>query len=322
MSIKEALAKLGIRTVGELIQLPGVGLLKRFGKKAYRLHRLAAGDLWTPLQPQPVTEPMERHTDLEAPEPDAERLLFLIKQLLDPLMKGLTSKGEALHELSLQLVLENAGERMERIRPAAPTLDTKQVLGLVRLRLESLELEAGIVEFTLTACGTKVTHEQNLLFAEKPSRDPKDGSRAFARLRAEFGDAVVARARLLDGHLPGARFRWEPLEAMSLPDPGKPKTSIRTRPLVRRIFEKPIPIPPQSRREPPLCQPLCPNAWLLRGLEEGPAQRFIGPYIVSGGWWSGSVHREYYFMKMKRGAIHWVFYDRRRRRWFLEGRVE
>jgi hypothetical protein len=25
---------------------------------------------------------------------------------------------------------------------------------------------------------------------------------------------------------------------------------------------------------------------------------------------------------MKQGQIYWAFYDRRRRRWFLEGRVE
>jgi protein ImuB len=84
--------------------------------------------------------------------------------------------------------------------------------------------------------------------------------------------------------------------------------------LVRRIYEKPLPLPPRSRREP--------DGWLLRGLEHGPVERFCGPYILSGGWWGGGVQREYYFIKMKQGEVHWVFYDRRRRRWFLEGRVE
>jgi protein ImuB len=50
--------------------------------------------------------------------------------------------------------------------------------------------------------------------------------------------------------------------------------------------------------------------------------RFDGPYVFSGGWWSGGVHRDYYFVNMHRGEVLWVFYDRKRRRWFLEGRVE
>jgi protein ImuB len=51
-------------------------------------------------------------------------------------------------------------------------------------------------------------------------------------------------------------------------------------------------------------------------------ERMVGPYIVSGGWWGGGVHREYHYVKMKAGGIYWAFYDRRRRQWFLEGRVE
>jgi len=45
--------------------------------------------------------------------------------------------------------------------------------------------------------------------------------------------------------------------------------------------------------------------------------------VVSGGWWNGNgVHREYHFAETGRGDLLWVFYDRPRRRWFLQGRVE
>jgi protein ImuB len=44
---------------------------------------------------------------------------------------------------------------------------------------------------------------------------------------------------------------------------------------------------------------------------------------VSGGWWNGrGVHREYHFAETGGGDVLWVFYDRPRRRWFLQGRVE
>jgi protein ImuB len=34
------------------------------------------------------------------------------------------------------------------------------------------------------------------------------------------------------------------------------------------------------------------------------------------------VHREYHFAEMKRGECLWIYYDRRRRRWFVQGQVE
>jgi protein ImuB len=47
-----------------------------------------------------------------------------------------------------------------------------------------------------------------------------------------------------------------------------------------------------------------------------------GPYIVSGGWWNRSIHREYHFAETQKGELLWIFYDRSRRRWFLQGNVE
>jgi protein ImuB len=34
------------------------------------------------------------------------------------------------------------------------------------------------------------------------------------------------------------------------------------------------------------------------------------------------VHREYYFAETRKGDLLWMYYDRPRRRWFLQGRVE
>jgi protein ImuB len=48
----------------------------------------------------------------------------------------------------------------------------------------------------------------------------------------------------------------------------------------------------------------------------------VGPYIVSGGWWRRPVHREYHFARTRNGEIFWIYYDRFRRQWFLQGAVE
>jgi protein ImuB len=65
---------------------------------------------------------------------------------------------------------------------------------------------------------------------------------------------------------------------------------------------------------------------LLLGIPGGPVTRLSGPFCISGGWWRGAsigdaVRREYYFAELKRGELCWIYYDRRRRRWYRHGDV-
>ncbi len=308
---RDTLGKLGVRTVGALLSLPGGGLLERFGPEAHRLHRLASGEQWAPLQPAPPEEPIRQTLGLDDPETDQMRLLFLIKRLLHPMLAALAIRGEALAELELRFLTDGAGWRDERVRPAAPSLDATQLTDLLRLRLEALALAAGVVQIELTARGVPATREQLRFFTERPERDLEAANRALARLRAEFGDEAVVRARLTDGHLPEASFAWEPLLRVTLPrpEPRAPRT------LVRRIFAKPVPLPPGPR-------PTRDDGWLLLGPEYGSVVKLHGPYVISGGWWGRETHREYHFAETRRGDLLWVYYDRRRRQWFLQGCVE
>ncbi len=206
---------------------------------------------------------------------------------------------------------ERLGDHVERVRPASPTLDSGQVLELIRLRLEGLRrLPDGVVEIVLLAESVEAARRQPQLYAERPRRDLEAAKQGLARVRAELGDQAVRRARLREGHLPEAGFTWEKLDGICKPDP---RASAAGR-LVRRIYTRPVPLPSRPRQEP--------DGWMLRGLEQGPVVRVDGPYIVSGGWWNRSVRREYHFAETQKGELLWVYYDRPRRRWFLQGRVE
>jgi protein ImuB len=309
--LRDVLSKLGIRTVDAFLSLPAGGLYERFGPKAYRLYRMASGDLWEPLQPRVSVEPIQQKLLLDDPETDVTRLLFLIKRLLHSMLVTLADRSEALAGLILRLLIYKVGWQEERVRPAAPTLDSVQLLDLVRLRLATMKFSAGVVEIELTAKGCRATTEQLRLFAERPARDLSAADRALARLRAEFGDQAVVRAKLTDGHLPEARFKWEPVQSVQLP---RPKLEA-SRTLVRRIFSRSLPLPPPPRTPHD-------DGWLLRGPKYGAVDKLSGPYIFSGGWWNREIHREYYFAETRRGDLLWVYYDRVRRRWFLQGRVE
>jgi protein ImuB len=325
---RDALCKLGIHTVGALLSLPPGGLRERFGAQAHRLVRMAAGELGAPFNPSKPEAPLMQRCILDDPENDAIRLLFLIKQQLHPLLAMLAARVQALSALWLSLLVHKQGWLKELVRPAAATLDAAQIIDLVRLRLESMRFAAGVVEIELTAEGSAATAEQLRMFIDQPARDLDAANRALARLRAEFGDQAVVHAKLADGHLPEARFAWEPLNRIKLPkndlnnvddldvlnglnDLNRPTANT----LVRRIAAKPILLAggPYHSHE---------DGWLLLGPKYGTVDKLTGPYVFSGGWWNREIQREYYFAETRRGDILWLYFDRVRRRWFLQGSVE
>ena len=60
---------------------------------------------------------------------------------------------------------------------------------------------------------------------------------------------------------------------------------------------------------------------MLRGLDRGPVDRIVGPFVVAGGWWARPVHRVYHFAETKGGERLWIFYARDHRRWYLQGNL-
>lgn len=393
--LRDTLAKLGIHTVGEFLRLPGDAIRRRFGKEAARLHALARGEAHDPLAPVFPVEPIACTIIPEAPEGNSVRLLFAIQGHLHPLFARLAAQGEALRELEVRFLLERQGERTDWIRPADATLDETLVLDLLRLRLEGTPLPAPVTEIGLTVHGTPATQEQLQLFLMVQRRDLEAADRALARIRTEFGEEAVVRARLTEGHLPEARFSWEPLSHLSRPHPGpggKPT-------LVRRLYSRPAPLELGRALKDTLEEqavqklvPYCDTGWsdarrarpgemwghlaarcpqpegigtcqghdLISAGKSGscplkkerprkqlstpappkggaagsaPGQQPVrqavrtwGPYIVSGAWWRNgdqpAIHRHYYFLETRHGDMLWVYYDGRRRQWFLQGKVE
>ncbi|HOX25716.1 MAG TPA: DNA polymerase Y family protein [Candidatus Krumholzibacteria bacterium] len=301
--LRDHLARLGVRTVGALCDLPEQGVGARFGAAAVELHRLARGAAFAPLQASCPVEPERAEEVLDEPESDAWRLLFLVKRALHPLLDRLADRLRAVTAAHLELWLaDRAGTRLrETLRPAAPTLDAVLLLELIRLRLERLALTAGVERVVLALDDTAATAECLDLFAQQRRRDPAAAARALARVRAELGDAAVVRAELGSGHLPEARVRWAPLDAPPAAPPAAalPPLEIGPPPLVRRLLARPRPVP-------------------------APRPEFVcaGPFHLSGGWWRGEIRRAYCFVKVGGRELRWVFRDRRRRRWLLQGRVE
>lgn len=314
----ESLVRLGVLNVGQFLDLPVDGLARRFGREAAALQRCMRGDAWDPLQPLAPEAPLHRAMLLEDPVADTGALLFLVRRLLASLMEPLAAREQGVTAVTVTLHTSLRRDRPSLrldLRTAEPTLDEAVLVDLIRLRLETevrrtlagqsmAELD---MELQTAAAGA----DQLRLFNERTRRDLAAGSRALARVRAEFGDASVVRAVLRQGHLPEGSFVWEETREVTAPSP----RAVHQRTLVRRLEEKPLPLPARPLRERDDC-------WIPSAAGDSRIEAMTGPYIVSGGWWRREVHREYHYAISERGEILWVYYDRPRRRWFLAGKVE
>jgi protein ImuB len=343
-ALRDALARLGVTTLGEMVRLPGGGILERFGHDAHRLYQLAAGDRWDPLVPEPPPDAPDEQVLLDDPERDVERLLFSVKAAVDRLLARLATRRRAVVALWLELTIQHYGrpeaerfdKRAECLRAAEPTLDGRALLRLCHLRLEgglfargasgpgALGPSSGVIQIRVWADDVGATREQLALFAARPRRDLRAAADAVARLRAELGDDAVVKAVVRDGHLPEARFGWEPVTTIAAPRPRPSPLRL----LIRRIQARPRLLAPQTIADGTRTGHVRNDGWVLAGLEQGSVVRIDGPYIVSGGWWMAEapgaqeIHREYHFAETLRGDCVWLYFDRRRRRWFQHGAVE
>jgi protein ImuB len=308
LELRRTLRALGIDTVGRLRALPGGGVRKRLGEEAAALHDFVCGRTWAPLRPRIPCAPVRAEIPVDPPDDDRTRLLFAIKGALHGLVRTLRSRSEGIRALEIGLRLDHAPAHEERIETAAPTLDVARLIDLVRLRLSSAELAAPVELVEIDVESRPVRPAQIAVLGGPPRRDPATAMAALARVKAALGAASVARARLVDAHLPEARFRWEPVAEIAPPRPAEPGGPL---PLVRALLTapRPLPDPPRHERE----------RWLGR---HGAVVAMHGPDRVAAGWWSRPMHRDYFLIETRTGEILWAFLDRAERAWYLHGSVD
>ncbi len=349
--LRDGLERLEVRTLGQLLRLPASDLRARFGEAAAHLHALASAG-WAPLVPRVPVEPVRAEKSIEPPDDDRTRLLFLLKSMLHDLMLELAERGQAMAALRLCLRLDHAEPCDERLEPARPTLDEPMVVDLLRLRLDAATLPAPVEALELVLEGVPAPPGQLALFRTQARRDLDAAARALARLRAWLGPEAVTRAKLRSAHLPEARFEWVPIvevgfarpevvgmpagaSAHGAPPSLAPAPAAGEAPLVlegrARAEHEPVPslqrrLLPRPQRLPSPARPPAPDdphpAPLVLPGCHGAVASLEGPYRKSGGWWVRTVERDYYFVRTDAEELLWVFYDRVRRGWYLQGWVD
>ncbi|HTZ52066.1 MAG TPA: hypothetical protein VMF68_10425, partial [Spirochaetia bacterium] len=209
--IRGILRKLEIRTVGQFVRLPAGEMLRRLGTEAGELRAAILSDDPLPIQPLEMKEPVAASRRLDAPRSDTALLLPHIEELVSAEAERAEAQRSVISALVLSLRTEDGEASTDLIRPAAPTRSTSVLMRLIRLRLSERRFASGVERIEVRCAHARPSRAQEELFTSR-GRDLASGARAFALVRARFGESSVSCARLRSSHLPEDSFQWVPME--------------------------------------------------------------------------------------------------------------
>ena len=282
----------GIHSLGDLAALPEKQLVARLGQPAAQLQRLARGEDLKPFQAELPGHRFEAAVDLEYGLDSLEPLSFILAGLLDPLCAELQSSNLATDSVELELKLETGAVSRRKLQLAFPLSHSKTILALMRLELQSQTEKARITGALIRLNPVPPRIWQHSLF-EPLAPAPEKLARTLGRLGALVGKENVGCPVLLDTRRPDA-FRLGPFEPAKTRSPAAHEAG---RPVLRRFRP---PFPARIRPEQTV--------------------NWVGPWRTSGEWWAVTAwdHDEW-DVEFVNGTIYRVYFDQKRRGWFLEG---
>jgi protein ImuB len=200
------LARLGLRTVGDIAGLPRAALARRFGPGVLdRLDR-ALGRAPDAVSPPP---PLPRFAvRLSLPEPVAhiDGVLAGLDRLLAALCARLTAAGRGARMAVFELCRADGGRERIEIRLARATAEPATLRSLFALRLDGVVAEEGIDALRLTAPLTEPVSprqaEGHLAAAARAQRRAEALPGLIARLGVRIGADAVTWPHPADSHIP------------------------------------------------------------------------------------------------------------------------
>lgn len=205
------LARLGLRTLGDLARIPVDALQAQFGTEGAHLAQLARGLDATPIAATPDTPTLERRWRFASPLLDRSLLEQAITTLAARLTGQLVAGAWSASVLALRLELDE-GAPLETTRMLAePTSDPAQICQALLALCRQAEPGSGVTAVSVRAAGlAPLVAAQLELFAPvgvqsaqlRGALDRLGGRFAGALLRAELAEPAAA--------LPEQRVRLRP----------------------------------------------------------------------------------------------------------------
>ena len=341
------LTRLGLKTVGQLAEVPRVALERRFhsrikvsktsNKNAVRSVQLRldqlSGAIREPLHPLRPPAPFESRMPCPEPALDQAAICFGLNELLLRLQYRLEKSGVGGRLFRFTAFHADGGHSTLQVRLSRPGREAGTIARLFNDRLEQIDPGFGIDAFLLTAedIGAMDCPQKSLVAGGNKNADAAEVAALVDTLSNRVGAENVTRMAPAASHLP--ERRWVSVEVGNAvrwveEERDENEAALRTfAPAPRRptrLFNRPEPV--EAIAEVPDGPPL---RFTWRRVPRA-IIRASGPERIAGEWWREATQptRDYYQVEDREGRCYWLyraglygdddFYDGQPR-WFVHG---
>jgi protein ImuB len=305
-----ALARVGLKNIGDLIDLPRAPLTARFGGDLLRQLDRALGREFEPLMPRLPVAPYVAEQRFAEPIAREEDVLAVTERLAAQLKLMLEQRGEGARQFELALFRTDGKVRHLVVATSRPIDAAQDIRALFVERLTALAdpLDPGF--------GFDVARLAVLRAEPRPpeqidlggNADPDDLDRLVDRLSARLGARRVSRLVAHDQHLPELAATASPAQSADGNAPGwtafrQFRFAVDLSPRPPRLLAKPEPI--EAVAAVPDGPPVR-FRW-RRALHEVVAAE--GPERIEGAWWTDDQGptRDYFRVEDSNGCRFWLF---------------
>jgi protein ImuB len=310
-----ALARVGLKRIGDIADLPRAPLAARFGTDLLRQLDRALGNEHEPLNPRLPVAPYVAEQRLAEPIAREEDVLAILTRLAARLQFALERRGDGARRIELTLFRTDGELRRLAAGTSRPLRDPAQIRALFAERLNALAdaFDPGfgfdMARLSVLVAEPCPPEQIGIGGGEDAAEVDRQVGQLADRLSARLGARRVRQLIAQDSHIPEIAGASVPAQAaLAVADAGWPafrqfraETELAPRPL--RLLQKPEPI--EAVAEVPDGPPLR-FRW-RRALHEVIAAE--GPERIEGAWWSehGGPARDYFRVEDKSGLRFWLF---------------
>ena len=296
-SVQAACQALGLYEIGELLDMPRAGLIRRFGAGLVQVLEDLMGER-APTEPFWTPAPQFRRRLLFAfPVATETALWFALQRIIGEWVTVLQARAACARRVTIMLTYEDRSAGSQVLTLARPEREAPVLMRLVRERLRDLRPPSAIVAVALQSPLERA--EMDNLPLWRDGQWYEQGFRGFVdRLHARLGHDAVRFLSLQADHRP---------ERATVERPWSPLCGAGPRPCF-------MPERPLWLLDPPERLAVVGAAPQCRGV-----LRFLqGPERLETGWWDGPVVRDYFVAINPHQERLWVFRTPQSE-WFLQG---
>lgn len=305
------LGGLGLRTVGDVLQLPRTELPSRFGPLLLRRIDQALGRLAEPIEPVRPAVPLMTQWRAETPLTDRTTLAVVLARLIAEIVKRLP-----LWEGIMSLACGFNAAAPVVVGAALPARSAERLMALVTLALDRQPPPYEVEQIVIVADTVRLPPpDRTDLFGDRTSvEQDRLFSRLIERLSGRLGPDAVSRPMLAGDHLPEHAVQAVPITVATPPSTIERRTveAIATRPILLRPEPEPVSVLSVHPDGPPFR--------LTRGKRMNTLVLAFGPERFETAWADApEARRDYWRVETDEAERLWLFRCRRSGAWFLHG---